>query len=98
VGFKEIRAVLILCLQNGQYDHEVRDDMQTKNCLFNGTVTVSQVIDMVLACTGSDHESSPLHANVKVLAHVLKPKGAYLGWYIKFYYVDPNSIFISVHQ
>jgi hypothetical protein len=98
VGFKEIRAVLIYCLKNGLYDHEIRADMQTKNCLFNGTVSVDQAIDMALACTGVDHESSPLHGNSKEVVHILTPKGKYLGWYIKFYYLDPNSIFISVHN
>jgi hypothetical protein len=98
VGFKEIRAVLIYCLKNGLYDHEFREDMETRNCLFNGTVSVAEVIDMVLACSGGDLESSPLHGNSKVVAHVLKPKGLYSGWYIKFYYVDPNTIFISVHK
>ena len=53
MGFKDIRAVLIDCLKSGSYEHEIRDDMQTKNRLFNGTVSVTEVIDMALACTGA---------------------------------------------
>lgn len=96
--FKEIRTALIYCLKNGLYDHEIRADMQSKNHLFSGNVSAERVIDMALACTGSDYHSSPLHGNSKVVAHILTPKGKFLGWYIKFYYVDPNSIFISVHN
>ncbi len=98
MSFKEIRATLIFCLKNGLYDHEIRTDMQTKNHFFSGIVSAEEVIDMVLACTGTDYRSSPLHGSSKEVAHILTPKGKYFGWYIKFYYVDASTIFISVHN
>jgi hypothetical protein len=98
VGFKEIRSVLIDCLRSGSYEHEIREDMQTKNLLFNGTVTPVQVIEMALACKGTDYQTSPLHGKSALATHILKPKGKYSGWYIKFYYIDPSTIFISVHD
>ncbi len=98
MGFKEIRAILIRCLKNGQYDHEIRGDMEIKNCLFNGNITVNEVIDMALVCTGNDYEQGKHHAKPSLVIHILKPKGKYKGWYIKFHYLDPETIFLSVHN
>lgn len=99
MGFTEIRKTLITCLKTGSYDHEIREDMEDKNLLFSGKVTVEEVIDMALICRGGDHEErNHDDTKKKVKVHILAPKEKYKGWYIKFYYLDPHTIFISVHK
>ncbi|WP_181427854.1 hypothetical protein [Pseudomonas mosselii] len=45
-------------------------------------------------CDGSHYSSSPHHAVPAIEVHVLKRR----GWYIKFYFIEPQTWFISVHQ
>jgi hypothetical protein len=98
VGFKEIRALVIGCLKSGSFEHEIRADIEDKNMLFTGQVSPGDVIDMILACRGNDHQASPHDFRPSIMVHVLKPKGKYLGWYIKFYCIEPGTFFISVHK
>jgi hypothetical protein len=99
VGFKGARSTLIRCLRDGDFDHENRGDILSKNLLFAGKVTVDEVIEMAIACTGLDHQEGP-HDNskIKVLVHTLTPRGKFDGWYIKFYIPHPHVIVISVHK
>ena len=94
MGFKLVKEKVITALLMGTYEHEVRVDIDEKNRLQNGEVTAQFVIDLIRKSTGNDYSSSPHHQDSKVEGHVIVKN----EWYIKFYFIDPSAVFISVHQ
>lgn len=94
-GFKEAKRKVIAALQSGAYQHEAtRSNVDTKNLLLMGLVTAEQICDVLKRCQGQDHQSSPHHQVPSIEVHIIQRD----GWYIKFYFVDPDTVFISVHQ
>ena len=95
VGFKEAKQRVIVALLAGTYQHEIdRSSIDTKNLLLTGQVTAAEICEVVKRSQGQNHSSSPHHHVPGVEVHVI----ARDGWYVKFYFVDPDTIFISVHQ
>lgn len=94
MGFKEIKRRLLGSLRDGTYQHEARWGIETKNLLQSGSVSPTRVMEIVSRCGGTHHQSSPHHVAPGIQVHVLRRD----GWYIKFYFVDPDTVFISVHQ
>ncbi|MDH0645884.1 hypothetical protein N5D48_03770 [Pseudomonas sp. GD03858] len=92
-GFKAVSCAVIAALESGSYLHVSRGDIEVKNLLALGAVSADEVIDIVRVCNGS-HYSSPHHAVPAIEVHVLKRH----GWYIKFYFIEPRTWFLSVHQ
>lgn len=94
-GFKEARKKVISALISGTYQHEAqRSNIDTKNLLLTGAVTASEICEVLKRCQGQDHTASPHHQAPTIEVHIIQRD----GWYIKFYFVDPNTVFISVHQ
>ena len=96
--FKEAVGKVIGCLQRGDYQHEPRKDINTKNKLHTQEKSPAEVIEIVKCCPGTYHKTSPHDADRSVLVHELTAQGRYKGWYIKFYFVADGTTFISVHQ
>lgn len=94
MGFKLVKEKVIAALLQGSYEHEVRMDIDEKNKLQNGEVTAQFVIDLIRKSTGNDYSSSPHHQDSRVQVHVIEKN----QWYVKFYFIDPATVFISVHQ
>lgn len=94
MGFHTVKKRLLEALRAGTFMHEARHAISSKNLLLMGEVTVSQVIHLVNKCTGLDHQSAPHHFLKNIEIHILKKD----GWYIKFYILEPDVWFISVHQ
>ncbi|GAB2178643.1 hypothetical protein [Dongia sp. agr-C8] len=59
-----------------------------------GDISPEQVAEIIKKSTGKDHSMSPHHAVPTVTVHTV----VCLNWYVKFYFVDPETVFISVHQ
>ncbi|NMY70117.1 hypothetical protein HBO31_16900 [Pseudomonas sp. WS 5414] len=93
-GFRKVRRDLINALQNGDYLHAARGSIEVKNLLATGEVSVGQLIEVISACKGPDHSCSAYHSVPGIAVHVLKKA----GWYIKFYFIEPDVWFISVHR
>ncbi|PYC39961.1 hypothetical protein DMX08_08040 [Pseudomonas protegens] len=93
-GFRKVRRDLINALQNGDYLHAARGSIEVKNLLATGEVSVGQLIEVIGACRGPDHSCSAHHSVPGIAVHVLKKA----GWYIKFYFIEPDVWFISVHR
>ncbi|MGC5702829.1 hypothetical protein J4P02_21730 [Pseudomonas sp. NFXW11] len=93
-GFRRVRRQLINALQTGNYLHATRGSIDIKNLLATGEISARQLIEIVLACRGGDHSCSPHHSVPQIAVHVLKRA----GWYIKFYFIEPETWFISVHR
>lgn len=94
-GFKAAKQKVIYALDNGDYEHATnRSEITTKNLLLTGQVSVQFICELIKRSRGQDHSSSPHHSDASILVHVIERE----GWYVKFYFLDPKTIFISVHQ
>lgn len=94
-GFKAAKRKVIDALENGTYQHETnRSEITTKNLLLTGHVSDRAICELVKRSQGQDHTSSPHHSDASIVVHVIQRE----GWYVKFYFLDPATIFISVHQ
>lgn len=94
MGFREAKRDLLAALRNGRFLHEARREIDTKNLLLTGRITPAELAAIVSTCRGIHHTSSPHHQVPDIEVHVLRRS----GWYIKFYFADPNTVFISVHR
>ncbi|WP_431100393.1 hypothetical protein [Roseateles noduli] len=89
-----MKQAVIRALESGAFRHEMRTSYDEKNLLGYGEVTVSQVVKLIKDSTGTEYSCSPLHGDPSYDCHLLKTG----GWYVKFYFADPHTVFISVHR
>ena len=92
-GFIAVRQAVIAALSSGKYLSEEREDIDEKNLLAVGEVTAETLVAALKRCSGRDHACSAHHRLVNVRVHVIRAG----GWYIKFYFLEPDTWFISVH-
>lgn len=85
---------MLAALADGTYQHEARGQIDVKNELATGGVSASEVAATIKKCTGNDHTMSTHHSDPSVMVHVLRKD----GWYIKFYFLEVDTWFISVHK
>jgi len=93
MGFKDAKRQVIAALLAGAYQHEARDDIDVKNLLATNAVAAEDIIAVLKQSRGQDHESSAHHQVPSIEVHVVRSA----GWYIKFYFLEPDTWFISVH-
>lgn len=94
MGYKDVKKKVLNALELRAFSHEARGSIDVKNLLHAGDITPEEVTRLIESSSGADHSSS-LHHSVKgVEVHVIKCR----KWYIKFYFVDPDTVFISVHK
>lgn len=95
MGFKEIKSKVIVALQTGNYQHQARGGaIDEKNLLQSGVVTAQELIGFLSRCNSYHCRSSPHHQIPEIEVHVIRKD----AWYVKFYFIDPDTFFISVHQ
>jgi hypothetical protein len=98
MGFKAVKAKMLDCLERGDISHEQRGDIDIKNLLAIGQVSASEVAEILGRARGDSYSSSPHHLDDGIDVHVVKTRHTGKDWYIKWYFVDPSSVFISVHH
>ncbi|MBX2847062.1 MAG: hypothetical protein KTR16_01985 [Acidiferrobacterales bacterium] len=94
MGFKAVKRQVISCLRSGLITHQVRG----KNLFATGAVTAELVEKIICRTDGDCYESSPHHLVNDIDVHLIKTRFGGLNWYIKWYCLEPNSVFISVHN
>jgi hypothetical protein len=94
MGFKQAKADVLDALLNGRYQHETRKGAIDKNLLQTGAMSPVELSAVIGRCRGQHHSMSTHHQIPAITVHVLKRD----EWYIKFYFIDPDTYFISVHQ
>ena len=98
MGFKEIKYQVIECLKQGNFLHAQRKDIDIKNLLAAEEITIKKLINILKQTRGSEYKSSPHHCISSVTVHIVKTSYSGVKWYIKWYFIAPNSIFISIHK
>jgi hypothetical protein len=94
MGFNAIKEQAINCILLNNVQHEFRDS--SKNLYANGDISDDEVVKIIQSCHGDCYEKQRHHFyNLDI--HILKPKGKYDGYYVKFYFLEPDVWFISVH-
>lgn len=98
MGFKSVKSKILDCLARGDISHEQRNDIDIKNLLATGQVSANEVSEILGRARGDSYSSSPHHIIASIDVHIVKTRYAGKAWYIKWYFVDPSSVFISVHH
>ena len=98
MGFNDVKQKVIGCLSKGLIFHEQRNKISIKNLLAIGQVSILQVIDILKASRGNNYSSSPHHYDTSIDVLVVTVHYSGKDWYIKWYFIEPNCIFISVHN
>lgn len=94
MGYKTARKKVLEALESRDFSHEIRPFIEVKNLLHMGVITPEDVIKLIKSSSGTDHSSSAHHSIAGVEVHIIKCR----KWYIKFYFADPDTVFISVHK
>ena len=98
VGFKEAKRQVLDCLNNGYVLHQQRSAIDSKNLLAIGEMTHEEVAVIIARSIGGAYHCSPHHMDSSIDVHVLATSYRGQRWYIKWYYVEPYSVFISIHH
>lgn len=98
MGFKNAKHEVISCLRSGLISHEIRDQVDSKNLFSTGVIPAEKVEEIITRARGDSYTSSPHHLMNKIEVHVIKTNYDGLNWYIKWYFIEPNVVFISMHN
>jgi len=98
LGFKDVKASVLACLDRGAVLHAERANIDIKNLLATGEVTLDEVAAVIGRARGTDYRCSPHHTVASVDVHVIRTRSYGADWYIKWYFLEPDSVFISVHH
>lgn len=94
LGFKKAKGLVLECIDEGRVNHVIRDHIDVKNLLFTGQVSEADIRAVIARSSGRNYESREHHQVKGLEVHILKAN----GWYIKWYFLEPDSWFISVHE
>ena len=100
MGLKEVRTAVIERLKAGRILHETTrgGELDEKNLLLVGKVTVEEVIEVINSVKGANYSKSKHHLDRSIDVHIFKIKKRNVNWYIKCYMIEPEVWFISVHH
>lgn len=98
MGFKDAKQQIIDCLNKGQFSHEQRENIDIKNLLSTGDVTPEEVAAILGRSRGNNYSSSPYDYDSSIDVHIVKTTHQDINWYIKWYFLEPDAVFISVHN
>lgn len=98
MGLNEVRALLIEAVLAQRVRHEERADIDEKNLLQNGVVSVAFVIRLLRRCSGWEYGTSRHHFLENVQCHTFTPHVEGERWYVKAYLQAGEAVFISVHR
>lgn len=100
LGLKEVRTAVVEKLKAGRIQHDTTrsGDIDEKNLLLTGKVTVEEVIEAINATKGPNYSTSKHHTDGSIDVHIFKSKKKTVNWYIKCYMIEPDIWFISVHH
>ncbi len=92
--FKQVKAKAVKLLNAGEITHEARNNINEKNLLSTGALSIKDVIKLINKTKGFQFTTSKHHMAPTIDVYIFRPD----GWYIKFYFIEPGMMFISVHE
>lgn len=98
MGFKDVRSKAIESLEAGKTQSEERPDIVEKNLFKTGVVTAADVVALLKHTRGDQYRVVPHNIVSGIEVHIFEPVKEGVEWHIKFYFLDPNCVFISVHK
>ena len=98
MGYREAKAKVLSCLVNGHVLHEERGNIDIKNQLAIGLVSLKEAEKIIGRSAGIDYICSAHHFDSYIDVHVIKTWYSGRRWYIKWYFLDTDSVFISFHN
>jgi hypothetical protein len=99
VGFRDAKAQVLACLDDENILHDLqRSEIDTKNLLVTGVVSAEEVAAAIGRSNGREYECSAHHFDATIDVHIIKTMCLGRSWYIKWYYLEPDVVFISVHE
>ena len=98
MGFKKAKARVLDCLISGHVLHEERGSIDIKNLFGTGFISASEAAEIIGRATGNDYACSPHHYDNDIDVHVIKTMYSGQHWYIKWYFLEPDCVFISFHH
>lgn len=98
MGFKEAKARVLICLATGHVLHEERDSIDIKNLFATGLISTKEAAQIIGRSSGTNYSCSPHHFDNVIDVHVVKTTYRGLHWHIKWYFLEPDSVFISFHH
>ena len=98
MGFKDVKNQVLACLAAGNIQHEQRRLIDVKNLLVTGQISEGEVSEVIARAKGNEYKLSKHHVIPTIDVHLLKTHYQGQNWYIKWYFIEPDSVFISVHH
>ena len=98
MAFSEIKKQVIYCLKNNHISHEQRANIDIKNLLSTGEISLEKTIKILSRCRGNEYSTSKHHSAPSIDVHIVKTRYMSKNWYLKWYFLEPDCIFISVHE
>ncbi len=98
MGFKLAKSKVIECLNSGCVLYEKRGNINIKNLLSTGEISVEEVLEIIRRARGDNYSCSPHHFDANIEVHVIETIFSGRNWYIKWYFDEPDCVFISVHN
>ena len=98
MGFRDAKSRVLECLSTGHVLHEERNSIDIKNLFATGLVSLDEAALIIGRSKGDGYFSAPHHFDNKIDVHVIKTIFSGQKWYIKWYFLDSDSVFISFHH
>jgi len=83
MGFIQAKRKLIECLKTGYVLHEERNNIDVKNLLAIGVVSLEEAAYIVGRSRGDSYSVSPHHLDTKIDVHVVVTRFSVQAWYVK---------------
>lgn len=98
MSFREIKGKVIECLKNGQVRFAARRAICLKNLLSTRDVSAQELERVISLAAGKHYQRRTHHLDSSIDVHIISLWYSGVNWYIKWYFAEPNSVFISVHH
>ena len=69
-----------------------------KNLLLTGAVSIHYVSEIISQARGNEFQVRPHHMVAGVDVNIIRTIFRGQSWYIKWYFMEPDCVFISVHN
>ena len=98
MGFKDVKQQLIDCLKTGSIQHEARGNIDIKNVLATGDISLIEVTHIVRSARGDEYISRPHDMDESIAIHpssTVQPKKRSIFNFDPSVYAVPGLILVK---